>query len=183
MILIGPELEQTLAAIACCCSLNIDWSVLDQIKRDSEDNQVDSKHYILHDSKRTRLSGTVDGYEPETIRLTLDRGRYKHFNAIIAAASSTGFGKRAYFLSRPSNPPRDIMNSISAAHQPFTVRRPLLRMAFVAVDRLNAICRCFLGGTGIIPTPYWVYAVNVRTMVAQKLGRDDAIPFAIKSFR
>ncbi len=75
------------------------------------------------------------------------------------------------------------MNAISVAHQPFDSKRPVLRTAFVAVDRLYAICRCFLGGTGIIPTPYWVYAVNIRTMTAQKLNRNDAKPFSIKGYR
>lgn len=183
MILIGPELEQALAAISCCCGFTIDWTVLDQIERDSRENQVDSKQYILHETKRTRIAATVDDYEPETITLALDRGRCKDFDAIILKASSTGFGRHAYFLNRPSSPPKDVMNAISAAHESFSSKRPVLRTEFVAVDRLNAVCRCFLGGTGIKPTPYWVYAVNVRTMKAQKLNGDDAKPFLIKGYR
>lgn len=183
MILIGLELEQALAAIVCCCDLSIDWPVLDQIERDCNENQVGTKQYVLHDSRRTHISGTVDAYEPETITLALDRGRCRHFDAIITAASSAGFGKHAYFLDRPLKPAKDIAMAISAAHQPFCSKRPILRSTFVAVDRLNAICRCFLDGTGIIPTPYWVYAVNVRTMVARKLDSDMAKPFFIKGYR
>jgi len=183
VILIGPELEQSLGAIACCCGFNIDWPVLDQIEYDSRENQVAPKQYVLHDSKRSRISAAVGEYEPETITLTLDRGRCKTFEAIITAAASTGFGKHAYFLDRPSKPPKDVMNAISAAHQLFSSKRPILRSAFVAVDRVNAICRCFLGGTGIRPTPYWVYAANVRTMHAEKLSPDDAKPFSIKGYR
>lgn len=183
MILIGAELEQALTAITCCCEVPINWDTLDQIELDSRENQVDPKQYVLHDSNHTHLSATVDAYEPETTTLLLDRGCCKQFDSIVTAASAAGFGKRAYFLNRSSSPPKDVADAITMAHQPFISKRPLLRMVLVAVDRMDAICRCFLGGTGIRPTPYWVYAVNVRTMVAEKLDRDDAKLFSISGYR
>ena len=183
MILIGPELEQALATIQCCCDFPVNWSVLDQIQHDSRENQVDPKQYILHDSKRIRLTANVDEYEPETIALHLDRGRCDQFDAITSAASERGFGIHGYFLDRPRKPPRFLADAITAAHQASISKRPLLRMSLVACDRLNSISRCFVGGSRIKPTPYWIYAVNVRTMSAQKLSGDDAKPYTIKGYR
>ena len=183
MILIGPELEQALAAVACCCDISIDWTVLDQIKHDSRENQVDPKQYVLHDTKRIRLSATVDAYEPETITLHFIRGRCKQFDSIISTASSTGFGVHAHFFDWPQKPPRFLADAISSAHASIDPRHSILRIAFVAVRHLNAITRCFLKGTGIRPTPYLVYATNVRTMLTQQLNADDATPYTIKGYR
>ena len=183
MILIGPELEQALAAICCCCDLPLDWGVLDQIEHDSRENQVDPKQYTLHDSKRVRLAANVEEYEPENITLRLEPGRCKQFDSITSVASGRGFGTQAYFFDRPLKPPTFLADAITTAHQPYISKRPLLRMSIVACDRLNAISRCFLGGTGIKPTPYWIYAVNVRIMSTEKLTGDAAKPYTIRGYR
>ncbi len=183
MILIGFELEQSIAAIHVCCDLAIDWIVIEQIAHDSREDQVNPKQYLLHDSTTAQLSASVDAYEPETINLVLTRGSCKQFAVIVDAASAIGFGKHAYFLDRPTSPPHAVEAAIAAAHQPFNSKRPLLRMVLVAVHGLNAICRCFLGGTRITPTPYSIYAVNVRTMTAEKVIGDYAKPYVIKGYR
>jgi hypothetical protein len=183
VILIGPELEQTLAAIACCCDIPIEWDVFDRIERESRENQVDSKHYLLHDSQRLRLAATVDAYEPTTAALSIDRGRCKQFNSIIAAASEVGFGNHAYFLERPQKPPQFLAAAIFAAHTEQDPNHPMLRMQLVAIHCPNSITRCFLDRTGLRPTPYLVYATNLRTMNTQQLHGSDVIPYSIKGYR
>jgi len=185
LVIIGPELEQSLAAIRCCCDLQIDWSVYDQIVREAEENKVDSKHYVLHDSSRVHLSAAVDDYEPETVLLRLDRGRCSQFDLIISVASEMGFDAHAYFLDRPQTAPRFLFDSIQSVHNTSDPSRPVLRVQLVAIRRLDAVTRCFLDRTGIRPTPYVVYSTNVRTMETRQLNQNDrdTAPYTIKGYR
>ncbi len=174
MILIGPALEQALSAIRCCCDIPIDWAIVDQIERDSQDNQVDSKHYVLHDSRRACLTAIVDAYEPDTVRLCLARGRCQQFGSIISSAAEPGFAVHGFFFERPQTPPRFLADVIQSAHAAIEKAHAVLRIQFIATRRLDAVTRCFLNGTGIMPTPYVVYSTNVRTMETRKLMGDDA---------
>jgi hypothetical protein len=185
VISIGPELEQSLAAISCCCDLLIDWVVFDQIMREAQENQVATKHYILHDSRRAQLSATVEEYEPETVLLRLDRGRCAQFDSITSAASKMGFDIHAYFLDRPQSPPRFVNDTIRSVHNGSDRSHPVLRIQLVAIRRLDAVTRCFLDRTGIRPTPYVVYSTNIRTMETRVLHHNDkdTAPYTIKNYR
>lgn len=183
MIHIGRELEQALAAITCCCDIAINWEILHQIERDSREDKVNPKEYVLHDSKHVRLMASVDAYEPETISLLLTRGHCRHFAAIVACASAEGFGKHAFFLDRPLAPTKSLVDVINSARQPLSSKHPVLRMSLVAFKGRNAIVRCFLGGTGIMPAPYLIFAADIRTMSAKELSGDDAKPFTIAGYR
>lgn len=185
VISIGPELEQSLAAIRCCCDFPIDWIVLDQIMRHAEEDQVNSRRYILHDSRRFHLSATVEEFEPETVSLRLDRGRCKRFDSITLAATETGFNVHAYFLDRPGSPPGFLDDTIRSVHNTCDPLRPVLRIHLVAIHGLNAVTRCFVDRTGIRPTPYVIYSTNVRTLETQQLNHNDkeTMPYIIKGYR
>ena len=183
MILIGLELEQALAAITCCCGFNIEWSVLDQIEHDCRENQRDAKQYNLHNSRRACISAAVDEYEPDTVILTLSGHRSDPFDSIITAASTPGFGKHPFFLDRPIDAPKPISDSIETA---MSVNRPsdtFARFRLVAFHGLNAITRCFLAKSTLIPTPYVIYSTNIRTMESRQLVEGEASPYSTKGYR
>lgn len=173
MITIGLALEQSLAAIRCGCGFVLDWEVLDRIVRDSQENQVASKHYVLHDSRRALLSASVDEYEPETVDLKLARGRCDHFDAIIAAALETGFDAHAYYFDRPPKPPQFLSDRICAVHAATDPAHPVSCIHVVAIRRLDAIACCLLGPSGS-HMPCVVYSSNVRTLETRLLPRDVA---------
>lgn len=183
VILIGTELEQALAAITCCCGLSVDWAVLDRIERDCQENQVDAKEYVLHNSRRNCISATVDDYEPETISLTLTGHRCTQFDSIVDAASTPGFGQQPFFLDRPVDAPQPLVDSIQVALNADYPKRKFARFRLVAFRKLDAITRCFLVRSQIIPTPYVVCSTNTRTMETRQLVDDESKPYAIKGYR
>ena len=183
MILIGTELEQALAAITWCCGLVLEWSVLDHIVRDCQENQVEAKQYALHNSGHACVAATVDEYEPDTVTLTLVGHRCKQFDAIVAAASMPGFGQKAYFLDCPVDAPRQLLDSIHSTLNAEPHNGGFARSRLIAFHKLDAITRCFLGRSKIRPTPYVVCATNTRTMVTRQLRDDESTPYAIKGYR
>ncbi len=129
------------------------------------------------------LTATVEEYEPETVTLRLVRGLCRQFASIISAAAESGFTNHAYFIDKPQGSPRflaDIIHSIHATAHP---NHPVLRIQMIATRKLNAVTRCFLKRTGIRPTPYVVYATNVRTMETRQLTGDEATTYTIKGYR
>ncbi len=153
--------------------------------REAQENQVDSKHYVLHTSRRVHLSATVEEYEPETVLLRLDRGRCAQFDSITSAASEMGFNVHAYFLDRPQSPPQFLDDTIRSFHNASNPSHPVLRIQLVAVRRLDAVTRCFVDRTEIRPTLYVVYSTNVRTMETRLLHHTDkeTAPYTIKGYR
>jgi hypothetical protein len=183
MILIGTELEQALAAITCCCGLTIEWSVLDQIEHDCRENQRDAKQYALHNSRCAYFSAAVDEYEPDTVTLALTGQRSALFDSIITAASAPGFGQHPFFLDRPIDAPKSLADSIETALIANHPDEKFARFCLVAFNRLDAITRCFLARSKIIPTPYVVCSTNMRTMQSRQLSGDESKPYAIKGYR
>jgi len=183
MILIGTDLEQALAAITCCCGLTIEWSVLDQIENDCRENQRDAKQYTLHNSRHACISAAVDEYEPDTVTLALTGNRSAAFESIITAASTPGFGQFPYFLDRPIDAPQPVANSIETALLADHPSEKIARFRLVAFRGLDAITRCFLARSKIIPTPYVVCSTNTRTMESRQLKDVESTPFAIKGYR
>jgi hypothetical protein len=183
MILIGTELEQAIAAIVCCYGLTIEWSVLDQIEDDCRENQRDAKQYSLHSSRHACLSAAVDEYEPETVRLNLAGHRSEPFNSIITAASTPGFGQHPFFLGKPIDAPKPIADSIETALNASHPSETFARFRLVAFRGLDAITRCFLAKSKLIPTPYVVCSTNIRTMESRQLVEDESTPYAIKGYR
>jgi hypothetical protein len=180
VILIGSELEQALAAITCCCGFVIDWAVLDKIKLDCRENQVDEKQYVLHKSRRACVVAQVDEYEPEVVTLTLVGRSCKHFNAIVAAASMPGFGQHAFFLDCPIAASRTLADAIHSTLNAESPNDRFARVSLVAVRNLDAITRCFLRSTTLSPTPYVVCATNMRTMATRRLQSEESDPYSIK---
>lgn len=183
MILIGTELEQALSAITCCCGLTIQWSVLDQIEHDCRENQRDAKQYALHNSRHACISASVDEYEPDTVTLTLTGHRSAPFDSIITAASTPGFGQHPYFLDRPIDVPKPFADSIKTALSANHPNGKFARFRIVAFRGLDAITRCFLAKSKIIPTPYIICSTNTRTMESRQLVDDESKPYAIKEYR
>jgi len=183
MILIGTELEQALAAITCCCGFSIDWSVLDQIETDCRDNQVDAKQYVLHNSRHACISATVDEYEPETVILALSGKRSTQFDAIITAASTPGFGRYPFFLDRPMDAPPPFVDLIEAALAADHPNATFARYRVVAFRGLEAITRCFLKKSKLIPTPYLICSTNTRTMETRQLANEETKPYTIRRYR
>lgn len=81
-------------------SIKIDREIIEKIFRDAEVDQVNEKEYIIFQSQGTifkkglTITGSVDGYEPETILVEItkiDKKDLKHFKAL--ASDINLFGK------------------------------------------------------------------------------------------
>lgn len=74
------------------CSLGVPFSVAEceRVFRDSEHDQVSQKQYVFHESSRLTVTGCVDEYEPEEIRIRIegDRGCSDVLRRVVQGAKA-----------------------------------------------------------------------------------------------
>ena len=72
---IDVRLRLALFGLECALGVPLSAPEAERVFRDCEGDRVSAKEYEFHQSRRLRVSGRVDEYEPETIRLRVEGDR------------------------------------------------------------------------------------------------------------
>lgn len=74
-ILIDDSLRLVFAGLESALGVRFDVSEIDRVFSDSCKNQVEEKRYTFFDSRKIRVTGYVEDYEPETIEILVNASR------------------------------------------------------------------------------------------------------------
>ena len=84
-VIIDETLRFVLFGLQCTLGVQFSGMVCESVFSDSQNNQVNAKSYIFHESRNLIVKGQVEEYEPEIIILTVS-GREINLSELVELA-------------------------------------------------------------------------------------------------